>query len=197
MDVQSAVQSTAKPTVRVVDGIEVTIVRKRVKNLYVRIKAPEGRVVATAPLRMPLREIDAFVTAKRDWIMQSRRRVAASPAAPKAEWTAERKAVAADRIEAQLPALLARWEPVIGKSPTHITLRLMSSRWGSCTPRTGRIRLNLQLAELPPEFLEYVLVHEMTHLWVNGHGPDFQRLMSRYLPGWRETRRALNRVSVA
>lgn len=41
--------------------------------------------------------------------------------------------------------------------------------------------------------LEYVLVHEMTHLWANGHGADFQRRMSAYLPSWRELRRELNK----
>ena len=77
--------------------------------------------------------------------------------------------------------------------PTHVTLRIMTSRWGSCTPKTGRIRLNLQLGLMDPRFLEYVLVHEMTHLWENGHGEDFQRRMSAYLPQWRQLRRELNR----
>ena len=75
----------------------------------------------------------------------------------------------------------------------NITLRIMTSRWGSCTPKTGRIRLNLQLGLMDPRFLEYVLVHEMTHLWENGHGEDFQRRMSAYLPQWRQLRRELNR----
>ena len=77
-------------------------------------------------------------------------------------------------IESQLPVLLAKWGPIVGRTPTHITLRLMSSRWGSCTPKTGRIRLNLQLGLMAPRFLEYVLVHEMTHLWENGHGEGFK-----------------------
>lgn len=46
---------------------------------------------------------------------------------------------------------------------------------------------------MEPRFLEYVLVHEMTHLWANGHGADFQRRMSAYLPSWRELRRELNK----
>lgn len=96
-------------------------------------------------------------------------------------------------INAQLPVLLGKWAPVIGREPTHITLRIMTSRWGSCTPKTGRIRLNLQLGLMDPKFLEYVLVHEMTHLWENGHGEGFQRRMSAYLPQWRQLRRELNR----
>ena len=101
-------------------------------------------------------------------------------------WNDENKAQA-------LPALLAIWGPIIGREPTHITLRIMTSRWGSCTSRTGRIRLNLQLGLMNPKFLEYVLVHEMTHLWENGHGAGFQRRMDAYLPQWRQLRRDINR----
>lgn len=63
-------------------------------------------------------------------------------------------------------------------------------------PKTGRIRLNLQLGLMAPRFLEYVLVHEMTHLWENGHGEGFQRRMSAYLPQWRQLRRDINRQVV-
>lgn len=109
------------------------------------------------------------------------------------EWTQTTKLQAAQRINTQLPELLGRWEPVIGRKPTHITLRTMTTRWGSCTPKTGRIRLNLQLGFMDPKFLEYVLVHEMTHLWVGGHGSEFQAHMSTYLPYWKQLRRQLNR----
>lgn len=108
-------------------------------------------------------------------------------------WNDAAKERAVRAINAQLPVLLAKWSPIIGRKPTHVTLRIMTSRWGSCTPKTGRIRLNLQLGLMDPRFLEYVLVHEMTHLWENGHGEDFQRRMSAYLPQWRQLRRELNR----
>ncbi|MCI1225347.1 SprT family zinc-dependent metalloprotease [Bifidobacterium sp.] len=111
-------------------------------------------------------------------------------------WTDECKRRAAHAINSRMPGLLAQWEPVIGRSPSHITLRVMSSRWGSCTPRTGRIRINLQLGLMDERFLNYVLVHEMTHLWAGGHGPEFQRHMDRYLPDWRQLRRELNRQLV-
>ncbi|NMN01287.1 metal-dependent hydrolase [Bifidobacterium sp. DSM 109958] len=198
-----AVRSGTSPSperTRVVDGIAVTVTRKRIRNLYLRVKPPDGRVEISAPLRVPAARIDVFVRERRDWIVAAQRRIADTVAgtdmALRTAWTDERKARAAAAIEARLPGLLARWTPIVGQAPTHVTLRLMTSRWGSCTPRTGRIRLNLQLAELPPEFLEYVLVHELTHLWAHGHGADFRLRMDRYLPDWRERRRALNRMVI-
>ncbi|MBT1179685.1 M48 family metallopeptidase [Bifidobacterium vespertilionis] len=204
-------------------GIAVHVTRKPIKNMYLRIKPPEGRVEVSAPMRMTDRRIAEFVAARREWVEDQRRRViearertlgmsgvggvsgagegddgdagtagmAGTGDVPL--WSDERKQQAADAINAQLPALLARWSPIVGRAPTHVTLRLMSSRWGSCTPRTGRIRLNLQLGLMEPRFLEYVLVHEMTHLWASGHGAEFQRRMTSYLPDWRATRRDLNR----
>ena len=75
---------------------------------------------------------------------------------------------------------------------TRITDRRMKTRWGSCTPSTGRIRLNLALAFVPEDLLEYVLVHELTHLYERGHGEGFRNRISGYLPDWRQKRRALN-----
>jgi predicted metal-dependent hydrolase len=49
---------------------------------------------------------------------------------------------------------------------------------------------------MDPRFLEYVLVHEMTHLWARGHGERFQRLMDGWLPDWRDMRREMNRQIV-
>ena len=57
---------------------------------------------------------------------------------------------------------------------------------------TARDWLNLALARMPAECLEYVLVHEMTHLLERGHNARFYRLMDRFLPGWRTHRDRLS-----
>ena len=44
-------------------------------------------------------------------------------------------------------------------------------RWGSCTPATGEIRISEAARRLPEEVLDYVLLHELVHLLVPGHGP--------------------------
>lgn len=179
-----------------VDDLEVSVTRKTMRNMYLRIKPPAGNIEVTAPVRMSDEKIAAFVRERRDWIERQRQTIAEKAVPSSFEWTDERKRLARANIDAQLPVLLQRWEPVIGRKPTHITLRLMTSRWGSCTPATGRIRLNLQLGLMDQRFLEYVLVHEMTHLWASGHGAEFQRLMDEYLPNWRVLRRDLNREMV-
>lgn len=54
------------------------------------------------------------------------------------------------------------------------------SRWGSCTPDDGTIRLSDQLRGMPGWVVDYVLLHELAHLIEPGHGPAFWRLVNRY-----------------
>lgn len=53
-------------------------------------------------------------------------------------------------------------------------------RWGSCTPDDGTIRLSAQLRGMPCWVLDYVLLHELSHLIEPGHGPEFWKLVNRY-----------------
>ncbi|WP_460358529.1 M48 metallopeptidase family protein [Actinoallomurus acanthiterrae] len=54
------------------------------------------------------------------------------------------------------------------------------SRWGSCTPDDGTIRLSAQLRGMPGWVVDYVLLHELAHLIVPGHGSPFWKLVNRY-----------------
>jgi predicted metal-dependent hydrolase len=53
-------------------------------------------------------------------------------------------------------------------------------RWVSCTPSDGTIRISSRLAKEPPWVLDYVLVHELAHLHVSGHGRAFWEIVNRY-----------------
>lgn len=55
-----------------------------------------------------------------------------------------------------------------------------NTRWGSCTSANGAIRISDRLAAVPPFVLDYVIVHELAHLVVDGHGPEFDALIHQY-----------------
>lgn len=88
--------------------------------------------------------------------------------------------------------MLAAWQPVVDREASSLKLRRMTTRWGTCNVRSRAVTLNLALAEREPDLLEYVVVHELTHLRVADHGPDFQWFMGMYLPDWKQRRRRLN-----
>ena len=76
-------------------------------------------------------------------------------------------------------AVLARRHGL--KRPTSIRwVDNMQSRWGSCTPSTGAVRISTRLARFPEWVRDYVIVHELAHLTYAGHTPAFWKLVDRY-----------------
>lgn len=175
-----------------IDGLEAHLFRKKVKNLTLRVKPPDGHLEISAPLRFPLSDIESFVISKRKWIERKREEIARSPQSIAASASKEDIEQWRSLIKAFAPLLIEKWEPIIGVKSSKLDYRNMKSRWGSCQPSTGRICLNIRLALYPPECLEYVVVHELCHLRERGHGPAFKALMDSYLPNWKAIRKKLN-----
>ena len=63
-----------------------------------------------------------------------------------------------------IPDLIAKWEPMLEVSVPRWSIRRMKTKWGSCNRETGHIWFNVELAKKHPDCLEYIVVHEMTHL---------------------------------
>lgn len=101
-----------------------------------------------------------------------------------------------DQIKAAVPALLQKWQPLMGVQAGRLHVQRMKTKWGGCNPVTGLIRLNTDLAKKPPECLEYILVHELTHLLEPTHNARFQSLMDGFIPHWRQVKAELNRLPV-
>lgn len=174
-----------------VDEFEVWILRKRIKNINLRVKPPDGRIEVSVPLRVDTSFVRAFVREKRDWIRKQQERIAASPQGRAAAASPDEVAQWREVVQAFVPPLIAKWEPIMGVKAGKIAYRNMTSRWGSCQPSTGRICINVRLALYPPECLEYVVVHELCHLLERGHGPRFHALMDAFLPDWKAIRAKL------
>ena len=93
-----------------------------------------------------------------------------------------------------MPALIAKWEPIIGVKVAEWGIKHMKTRWGTCNTVAGRVWLNLELAKKPAQCLEYVLVHEMVHLLERKHNARFVGFMDQFLPAWLQYREILNRA---
>jgi len=101
------------------------------------------------------------------------------------------------QLRAQVPSLLSKWEPRVGKKVAEVRIRRMKTRWGTCNIQAARVWLNLELIKKPVACLEYVLVHEMVHLHVRLHNRRFHAWMDRLMPTWRVHRDELNRAPLA
>ncbi|MDR1684980.1 MAG: M48 family metallopeptidase [Desulfovibrio sp.] len=101
----------------------------------------------------------------------------------------------AAQLREAVEPLVGQARAALGVGPALFFARRMKSRWGSCSPRSARIRLNTELAKHPPHLLGYVLVHEMAHLLEPGHNSRFYSLVERVLPDWRTARAELRALS--
>jgi len=96
------------------------------------------------------------------------------------------------RLRELVPPLLTKWEPVVGVRSVAWGIKKMKTKWGSCNLTAGRVWLNLELAKKPGQCLEYLIVHELTHLIERHHNDRFVSLMDRHMPQWRHHRKVLN-----
>jgi len=77
---------------------------------------------------------------------------------------------------------VAKWESKIGVKTSHLGIRRMKTRWGTCNHKQKNIWFNLELAKKPTSCIEYVIVHELLHLIEEKHSEKFIKLLTKYLP---------------
>lgn len=91
-----------------------------------------------------------------------------------------------------IPELLQKWETKMGVQVKDWGVQKMRTKWGTCNIEEARILLNLELAKKSIQCLEYIIVHEMTHLLERHHNANFLFYMDRHLPNWKVLREELN-----
>jgi predicted metal-dependent hydrolase len=100
------------------------------------------------------------------------------------------------QLKNQLPALIEKWEKVIGVKANDWGVKHMKTKWGACNTDDKRIWINLELSKKPISCLEYILVHELVHLHERNHNERFISLMDKFMPKWRLHRDELNSLPI-
>ncbi len=83
---------------------------------------------------------------------------------------------------------LSHYAPLIGRRPGRVTIREQRTKWGSCSSQ-GNVNFNWKLIMAPPEALDYVVIHELCHLYDFNHSPKFWARVAQYQPdyaAWRD-----------
>lgn len=223
-----------------IEGIPITIEKKKIKNIYLKVLSPNGKVVISAPKRMSQKAIEEFAFSKSTWIKEKRKKYEGRM--PQRElqyetgeqilflgktyplevkyWNGSNKVTFSEekiqmwikenstreqrekclnewyrkQLKMRIPKLIDKWEPVMNVQVKEWNVKNMKTRWGTCNTSAQRIWLNLQLAKSKPECLEYVVVHEMTHLLEQNHNERFWGFMDSFFPDWRTIKAELNRI---
>ena len=101
------------------------------------------------------------------------------------------------QLKKAVPPLIIKWEPLLGVKIERFFVQRMKTKWGSCNHGTHSIRLNTELAKKPRECLEYIVVHEMTHVLEPTHNARCVALLDQFMPQWQFYRDQLNRLPVS
>lgn len=186
-------------------GIDVEVERKAVRHINLRVR-PDGTARMSVPWSVGRQSAAAFLAAHADWLERAvertvQRREAAAAEGTFALWGkpaevpvgAEAAETWRAELERTLPDAVARMEAATGLHATGWQLREMKTRWGSCTPKTGRIRINVRLAAYDPVCLDYVVAHELTHLAEASHNARFHALLHAAFPRDKEAEALLRR----
>lgn len=177
-----------------VEDIPIIVTKKCMKNMYLRIKKEDGTVLISAPYEMNDTRIYAFAKERIDWIRKYQQKYADANEHRRENETLSHTEIDRQKLllRKEVEQLIKKWEPIMQVSVSGITIRQMKTRWGSCNVKTHHININLALAKKPPECLEYVVVHEMTHILEPSHNQVFWGYMTQFYPNWKRVRKYLN-----
>jgi len=97
-----------------------------------------------------------------------------------------------ETLKEAAPPVIKHWEKQIGVEVKKLYVRKMKTHWGSCNYEKKTMRLNSELVKRSPDCLEYVIIHEILHIIEKSHNKKFYRLLGKYFPDWKNTRKRMN-----
>ncbi|HPI93893.1 MAG TPA: M48 family metallopeptidase [Deltaproteobacteria bacterium] len=182
-------------TVFIDDVGEVLVVHsKRARRMSITVC--RDRVRVAVPIGLPLSMGRDLALAKRDWISRHLSRLNSLEESVGADSgllpPPVDPAAAREKIIGRLEELSARH----GIPYRGVTVRNQRTRWGSCSVH-GSISLNINLARLPGALMDYVILHELVHTRIRGHGKDFWQGLDALVGDARGLRRELRKYGIA
>ena len=157
------------------------LIRSERRTLSMEL-SPEGDLILRAPRRMPLRHIEQFVASHESWIAEHREKIRRRAEFDEAHFSDEVQIQSLiTRAKAILPEKTEYWAKIMGVTPTGVRITRAKKRFGSCSPE-NRIAYSYRLMAYPEEAIDYVVVHELSHIRHKNHSPDFYAFVARFLP---------------
>jgi len=142
---------------------------KRRKTSEIRVD--EYGVEIRTPITKRDSEIQEIINDKKQWIFKKQLEFS------------DRKKRRKFKTKTKTPEYLERraWKLAlkIGVKPSKVVVKNLKSRWGSAG-KTGKITLNLALTRTPPRIIDYIIIHELCHLKIQGHSSRFWNLLEKY-----------------
>ena len=100
-----------------------------------------------------------------------------------------------EQLRKKILKLLPKWEEKTGLNVEKWHIKKMKTRWGTCNSKNKSVMFNTELAKYHSRNIEYVILHELTHLIEHTHNQIFVSNMEKYMPNWRHYKDELNKVT--
>jgi predicted metal-dependent hydrolase len=152
------------PGTEISGGAEIRVVRSSRRKRSISAYREQGAIVIQVPARLSNSKVSALIPEMVEKILtrEAREKISDSDLSQRAH------------------ELLKRYLPEFPNGPESVTWRPMNERWGSCTTLDRTIRISDRLNGAPDYVVDYLLVHELIHLMIPDHGPQFEALLARF-----------------
>lgn len=176
---------------KTIDTITYELIRSDRKTISLQVK-PDGRVIVRAPQRLAKYRVVRFVKDHEDWILKQQKKVEDYRETRHVITDEERR----DGVQKALkifPERTAYFAARMGVNYGRITIREQKTRWGSCSS-AGNLNFNWRLVLMPPEILDYVVVHELAHRKEMNHSSKFWAIVEQEMPDYQERKQRLKEL---
>lgn len=169
-------------------GIEYSISFAARKSISMGFTA-QGMLTVRAPKTMTHAEVLAFMERKQEWILKHHKRILEQEN-DRCVLTTEEQMRFKDIAGRVIPERVQFIAKKMGSQYNRICIREQKTRWGSCSCRRN-LNFNWKLVLMPPEILDYVIIHELCHLVEMNHSDRFWNLVKQYCPDYQQRKKWL------
>jgi len=178
-----------------IEGIVKAKLRRSLKARYVNIsiKAP-GNVTVSVPKGLAFEKAEKILRSRIDWVKKHLERLN-NNVLNERQGTNLFLPKDTENAKEKICSRLIYLMKVHGFNINRLSFRNQKTRWGSCS-RDDNISLNLRIADLPDNLMDYILLHELVHTRHKNHGSGFWAELGRYINNLRQTRKELKKYHI-
>lgn len=159
------------------------IIYSKRKTLALQVKA-DLTVVVKAPRGLSRKYIDDFVNQKADWINERLQKYKSLPFNPYMFTKQEIADLKRKTLEIVVPRV-QHYASIMGLTPNKISASSAKARFASCNSR-GNLSFSFRLCLYPVEAIDYIVVHELSHMMEMNHSKRFWAVVEKYMPDYKE-----------
>ena len=168
--------------------MEYQLIRSKRKTAALQVQE-NGSILVRAPYAMSSLQIEVFVQKHRAWITKTQKQILNRQQTCHMITDEERR-TGIEAAMVRIPQRVAYFAKRMGVTYGRITIRDQKTRWGSCSTK-GNLNFNWKLVLMPPELLDYVVVHELAHRREMNHSSRWWAVVEAELPDYLERRKLL------